>query len=241
MANPILIQPADQAMFLADEFIPFQWETELCGPAPEKLDLYIGRDSAKPYEDPGVIVRRWLLRPATVLTSYNETAYNLGLHPGETYYWQVARDKLGYGMLLSEVRSFKIKPLAAAVPAGFAMRLYHPARILLGAPVRIELILDNKSREPVRLTYSTRAKFAVEIYHTRGILSDKYVWPPPSAQAQVISQADLKPGTALTETIVWDQRDLRGSPVFSGTYRLAAFSLAAEYRTRADGRFVING
>jgi hypothetical protein len=53
MDNPVLVRPTNKATFLPDEIIRFEWQTESAGHVPVKLDLYIGRDGAKPYEDPG--------------------------------------------------------------------------------------------------------------------------------------------------------------------------------------------
>lgn len=240
MENPVLVYPGDKATFLPDDIIRFEWDTESAGAAPVKLDLYIGRDSAKPYEDPGVVVRRWLLRPGNVWTSYNESADVLGLHPGETYYWQVAREKPGSGMcLFSDVRSLQIKPLHSAVPPGFVIRLNHRDRILLGSPFAIELHLDNKSSEVVRLNYSTKEHFAVEIYQTRGILSDKYVWPRRTPLTKNPHHVDIRPGTTLAEKIVWDQKDAGDRPLATGAYRLVLWSLAIEYRSSISRDFRI--
>ena len=91
----------------------------------------------------------------------------------------------------------------------------------------------------MRLSYATEEKFAVEIYATRGVLSDKYVWPPRRSLTAKLHHVDLAAGTAITDKVTWDQTDLRGQRVFSGSYRLLVYSLAAEYRSKAARDFTI--
>lgn len=239
MDNPVLVRPTNKSTFLPDEIIRFEWQTESAGPVPVKLDLYIGRDSAKPYEDPGVVVRRWLLRPGNVWTGYNESADVLGLHPGETYYWQVVRGKPDGGNLFSDVRSFRIKPLYSAVPYGFRIRINHPDRILLGSRFTIELLLENGSTELVRLNYPTKEHFAIEVYQQRGILSEKYVWPKRTPLTKNAHHLDIRAGTTLAERIFWDQKDTSEWRVVTGSYRLVVWSLAIEYRSSLSRDFRI--
>ena len=138
MANPTLLSPADGAAFLHNEIIAFQWNAEPALLAPLKFDLYVGRDKDQPHEDPYAVMKRWLFTPGNAWTTYNEAADSLGLHPGETYYWQVVREDPGHGMsLISEVRSVRIKPLLAATPPGFRIGLHHPTHISLGSPFAI--------------------------------------------------------------------------------------------------------
>ena len=240
MRTPVLVHPADGARFLHDEMLRFEWEAEPALLAPIKFDLYIGRHRDKPFEDPGAISRRWLFTPGNAWTSFNESADVLGLQPGETYYWQVVREQPGAGMtLFSDVRRFEIKPIQSVVPAGFGVRVYHPQRIRLGSSFAIDFVVTNGATETVRLHFGTRSRFAVEIYATRGILADKYLWPSPVASTQAAHHVDLHPGAALSERIEWDQTDIHGRPVTTGDYRLVARCLAHEYKTQTSRRFEI--
>jgi hypothetical protein len=240
MTRPVLVSPTDNISFFYDEIIRFEWDTDAALAAPIKFDLYIGQDPHKPYEDPGAIRKRWFFTPGNAWTSFNESAEVLGLQPGETYYWQVVREEPGHGMAhFSDVRSFHIKPIHSRPPLGFHIRVFHGKRIRSGLPFKVTFQLANDSTETVRLNYTTEKHFVVEIYATRGILPDKYVWPRRGPLTKQPHYIEIAAGQTQVEEVIWDQRDINGRRVINGRYRAVIYSLAVEYKSKTAREIVI--
>lgn len=240
MTNPVLESPADNASFFHDEIICFAWDVDPAFAAPVKFDLYVGPNPEKLYEDPTAIRKRWLFTPGSAWSSFNETPEILGLQPGGTYYWQVVREQPGHGMtLFSDVRSFHVRKVHTKPPPGFQIRFFHNKRVRAGIPFKIRMEMVNGSSERVRLHYATEEHVAVEIYATRGILSDKYVWPIRKPLKKKPHYIEIEPGRTEVEEIIWDQHDIKGKSVMSGSYRAVVHSLAVEDKGKIDIEFVI--
>jgi len=232
MSGPILISPADNAQFGPSDLIQFEWQlAPMSGAQAVKIALYIGRDRAKPYADPSGIVKRGVFMPRDAWSRYNETVDKIGLKAGETYYWQVGQELPGSGLILSDVRSIRINE---------QLQLYvqYPVEVPRGTPFVFRVSLSNVSIAPFRLTFPTSRHFEIAIFQMLYGQS-RYVWPPVTAAAQVVTSVEILPRQAYQETFIWNQIDTYGQAVAPGPYYFKIGCMAQEFRREDTRTFII--
>ncbi len=236
MERPELIAPPDGALFALREMARFRWSLVApeAGAAATKIALYIGSDQTRPYASSHV-VKTWISLPGDPWERFNETIEALGLQAGETYYWQVAQQLPGQGMVPSSVRRFHVVSREAL--RKLRVSVYFPRRLRPGRPFRVRLHIDNRSDEAVRLTFPGGRVVDLTVFQTRGILKDVRVWTN-SETPEELQPMEIPPGSGRDHVEIWEPRR-SGKTLSPGRYRLHVRFLAEQYATEADYGFTI--
>ncbi|MBI2953115.1 MAG: hypothetical protein HYY30_02285 [Chloroflexi bacterium] len=243
MHHPELVLPLDQARFQREDAIRFEWRLAATDGIPVgRLQLYIGRNRARPSDDPGAFVKRWLLDPRQPETWWIATADLIGLASGAAYYCQIAQDP---GLLLSNVRTIHIEGEPGAVhpspQTALRFSIDIPFWILQGKPVRITVSLHNAANSPIRLTFPRNRHFDVSIYRLRLIGQDEYLWPLPviDGPGGEVDPVEIAAGETRREIVTWPGTDLHGRAVGPGEYIARVRCNARELHKEDREGFVI--
>jgi len=217
--------------------VRFAWHLAPLGDV-VRVTLYIGRNRDAPHADHKGFKKTLLFPPDDPWDRFNETTEQLGLVPGETYYWQVAQHVHGSGAVLSEVWALHVEqvPLRGRLHLG----LLHPTTISHGRPVKLTIGLTNLTDSPLHLRFPTSRHFEVAIYRFRLIGKNQYVWPAPTAAAPQIEVIDVPPRGTHKEVITWPQVDNRGQPVAPGEYVVKVRCTVDDFRAEESKVVIIN-
>jgi hypothetical protein len=237
--SPILIRPADHARFRPEDMIRFQWQLAPFGYAQMvRVAIYFGRDSTAPYRDPGHVTRTLLFPPDDPWTGFNETAHNLGLNPGETWYWQISQWNAGAEAVLSDVRAIHIEGQPGTGPY-IRFGFNHPVWVKQGDQFKITIHLHNISTRPVQLTFPSPRHFEVAIFRLRLLGADEYVWPPTGATVPRIDILKISAQETHQEIVTWPQVDTQGRAVGPGEYFVRVRCTAQEFHPEDKQAFII--
>jgi hypothetical protein len=236
MDRPEAERPPNGASFWHDETISFVWTLADRWAPVVKLDLYIGRDSEKPWRALQA-KRSWDLRHGSLWTSYNDTPERLGLDPRATYYWCVAQEKRGGGMAPSEVSTLHVKGQRLQGRLHLVVRV--PTFLAQGTPLRATIDLYNSSEDALRLYFPSPRHFGIAVRRLRLLGADEHVWSAPIATSSVRDVVEIGARKSLRETVLWPQVDASGRTVAAGEYFLDVRCNADDFPVQASEGFII--
>lgn len=204
-----------------------------------KLDLYVGRDRNAPWKNAAGATRSWDLRPGSEWDHLNDSAQELGLLPHTTYYWMVAQEKPGEGMvLLSEVRSLRIgaQQLAGKLEL-FAKPKFH---VMEGEPFHIRIALKNISQKPLKVFFNTSSRFSIMVTRLNLLGRDEVVHRVDKPGSPAEDLVEIAPGKTLEENRTLAAQDDRGKPLAPGEYFITVRSNAPDYQSTVKEGCLIN-